>query len=85
MPHFDWTISLGSVIQALAMLVLALFAWKDMDWRVRNLENWRKEHMVDADARDALIKTMGRVLDHVRWQTNRMLGGKEEAPPRDIL
>ena len=80
MPHFDYTITLGSLIWSVSSLVLAAFAWRDLTWRIKNLETWRKEHMVDADARDNLIQKMDKVLDHVRWQTDHMLG-RRVAPP----
>lgn len=80
MPHFDWTISLGSILSMGAFLVMALFAWRDLTWRIQNLEVWRKEHQIDSDSRDDIIRKMDLVLDHVRWQTDHMLG-RREAPP----
>jgi hypothetical protein len=79
--RFDATINLGNILSATAFLVLALFAWRDVTWRIRNLELWRTEHMIDSDARDALIENMKEILNHVRWQTDRMLGHKSEPPP----
>ena len=79
--HFDSTVSLGNVISAAAFTILALFAWRDLTWRIRNLEDWRKTHMIDADARDALLAKMDRIIDHLRWQTEYMLGKRGESPP----
>jgi len=31
-----------------------VFAWRDMDWRVRNLETWRKEQIEGIKARVVL-------------------------------
>ena len=80
MPHFDLTVSLGNILSALAFGVMALFAWRDLTWRISNLEIWRKEHIRDADERDKLIAKMDRVLDHVRWQTEELLG-RRSLPP----
>jgi hypothetical protein len=97
MLHFDSTVSMGSILTLIGLIVAILSfrkaqkaateariaAERDMDWRVKNLETWRKEHMVDADARDALLRTMGRVLDHVQWQTAYMQGKRTDPPPMD--
>jgi hypothetical protein len=45
------------------------------------LETWKREHQVDADARDDLIKTMGDILKHVRWQTDFMWQGRKAGDP----
>ena len=70
--HFDWTVSLGSVVAALSFLGAAGAFWtaqiaakKDIEWRIANLEAWRKEHMVDADARDKLLTNIDKILFHV--------------------
>lgn len=81
--HFDTSISLGNLLSAIGFLTLALFAWRDMNWRVKNLEVWRKEHILDEEARDQLIKKMDRVLDHLRWQTEKMAGNKRLGSPPD--
>lgn len=78
--HFDSTISLGNVITGVLLIVTAILVWRDMDWRVKNLETWRVEHMVDSDARDELLKKMDRVLAHVRWQTEFMAGRRNKPP-----
>ena len=78
--RFDWTISLGQLITALTFLFLGAFAWKDLTWRVKNLEHWRAEHMIDSDSRGKLINEMKEILDHVRWQTSTMLGRKLRPP-----
>ena len=62
---FDWHISFGNILTAVSFLALAITAWRDMNWRVRNLEEWRKEHMVDADARDKLLINIDKILYHV--------------------
>lgn len=63
--HFDWTISLGNVVSAGTFVVLAVTAWRDLRWRVTNLEVWRKEHQIDSDSRDAIISRMDRILYYV--------------------
>ena len=70
---FDWTISLGNLLSAVTFLFLAILAWRDLTWRVRNLETWRKEHMVDADARDLLLRKLDKVCDHLDFLVKRVL------------
>jgi hypothetical protein len=82
--RFDTTISLGNLISAVSFLILAVFAWRDMSWRIKNLEVWRKEHMLDSDGRDKLLQKMNKVLDHVRWQTNLMRTGHTKPYPEDL-
>jgi hypothetical protein len=79
--HFDSTITLGNFL-TFVLLVIAIIKFynaqaqskraeieyrKDIEWRMANLETWRKEHMVDADARDALLKKLDKVCDHLEW------------------
>ena len=80
MMHFDTTISLGSVLQAATFLVMAVFAWRDLNWRVKNLETWQKEHMIAANARDLLISKLDKILDHLMWQTDYLMGRKTNPP-----
>lgn len=81
--HFDWTISFSNLLTTGSFLFLAVIAWRDMSWRIKNLEEWRKEHMVDADARDQLIRKMEKILDHVRWQSNKMGGSSVQIESED--
>ena len=43
--HFDPTISLGNILTAVAFLVGAAFAWRDHEWRIRNVETWKEAHL----------------------------------------
>jgi hypothetical protein len=52
--HFDPSINLGNLITIGAGLIAAVFAWRDMDWRVRNLETWRREQIEGLKARAVL-------------------------------
>lgn len=63
--HFDWTVSLGNLIAALTFTVLAGMAWNDLRWRIQNLEIWRKEHQIDSDGRDEIIRKMDKILYHL--------------------
>ena len=63
--HFDGTINLGNILTAVTFLFLAGLAWRDLRWRVANLETWRKEniemwkaHLQDARGRDAIINRL---------------------------
>lgn len=63
--HFDWTLSIGDIIKSTMLFVLAILAWNNLRWRVNNLEVWRKEHMVDADSRDAIIRSIGTLVQRI--------------------
>lgn len=63
--HFDWTISIGNLVTISLVTLAAIGAWKDLTWRISNLETWRKEHMLDACARDAIIEKLDKIID--RW------------------
>jgi hypothetical protein len=63
--HFDWTVSFGTILSTVSFLILAIIAWRDMNWRVGNLEQWRKEHMIDSDARDRLLTNIDKILYYV--------------------
>lgn len=77
--HFDTTISIGNIIMSGSFLIAAVLCWRDMDWRVKNLEIWRKEHMVDADSRDKIIEKLDRILDRIDWRLKlRLRDGEEE-------
>lgn len=62
MIHFEWSISLGSIISAVSFTSMAVIGWRDLSWRVKNLEIWRKEHQIDSDARDEIIIRMDKIL-----------------------
>jgi len=49
--HFDPTISIGNVITMTLAAAAIIFAWRDMDWRVKNLEIWRREQLEGIKAR----------------------------------
>ena len=42
--HFTGEITLGNVISTFGFLCAALYAWRDLSWRVLNLESWREGH-----------------------------------------
>lgn len=47
--RFDPTISLGNLIVGLSFLAAALLAWRDINWRVKNLEMWKEAHLHTAE------------------------------------
>ena len=78
--QFDWTISLGNVIAGLIFIMAALFAWRDLTWRVGNLELWRKEHQIDSDARDLLMQNSDKMLSQLKFlveDKQRWMRGEE--------
>lgn len=79
--HWDGTITLGNLLTVLALLWAVYKFWaaqlasrdaqsaakRDLEWRITNLETWRKEHMIDSDARDKLIGDMGTIVKQLEW------------------
>lgn len=63
--QFDWSISFGNVFAGLGFLTAAIFAWRDLTWRIKNLEQWRREHMIDADARDQIIQRLDKLMERI--------------------
>lgn len=63
--HFDWTVNIGNVFTLIGVAVLAIVAWKDLTWRLKNLEAWRLEHMIDACSRDDILKKLNEII--ARW------------------
>lgn len=72
--QIDWTISIGNLITTGSFIVLAIIAWRDLTWRIKNLETWRKEHLIDDAARDTLIHKLDRMYALLHWQTRKMGG-----------
>jgi hypothetical protein len=64
-PLFNWTISIGNLLTIGLASIAAVGAWKDLTWRIKRLEEWRVEHMIDACARDNIIAKLDRLLE--RW------------------
>jgi hypothetical protein len=60
--HFDTTINLGNLIVAGSFIFMAIIAWRDLTWRIKNLEVWRREHMIDSDARDQIISRLDKIV-----------------------
>jgi hypothetical protein len=40
---------------------------KDIEWRISNLETWRREHMIDSDARDILLQKLKSVSELLEY------------------
>jgi hypothetical protein len=85
--HFDETVTLGNVLAGVSFSVMALFAWRDLTWRIKNLELWRAEHMVDSDARDQLMHKLDSVIELLQFQISLLMGkggpGAPKAKPDD--
>lgn len=79
--HWDGTITLGNLLTFFMLSIAIIGFWsarikaveaeaaykKDIEWRIANLETWRREHMIDSDARDELLKTMGTIVQQLDW------------------
>lgn len=89
--HFDWTITLGNCLTMVFFAFATIKFWsaqvesrKDIEWRIANLEVWRREHMIDSDARDELLKKLDRVCDHLEWLVkDRERENRGKRHPRD--
>lgn len=44
MPHFDLTIDLGNILTILTFLIVAVLAWNNLSWRIKQIEDWRQTH-----------------------------------------
>lgn len=79
--HWDGTVTLGNLLTFVMLSIAIVGFWRarlkaaeaeaayrrDIEWRIKNLETWRREHMIDSDARDKLLKDMGTILSHLDW------------------
>jgi hypothetical protein len=96
--HWDGTVSLGSLLTLLLVGIAVAKLWssqnaakeaqaefkKDLQWRISNLEVWRKEHMIDSDARDVLLKkldSVSQLLDYLVKERRRDNEGRRS--PRE--
>lgn len=66
---FEPTISFGNVIWSLSCLVLAVAAWRDMNWRMKNMEKWQAITDEENKKRDAIITRLDKVLYHLSGGT----------------
>jgi hypothetical protein len=69
---FDPSVSFGTILQAGAYLFLGILVWRDLHWRTSNLETWRKEHMIDSDARDVLIRNSEAMLAQLKFLVEQL-------------
>jgi hypothetical protein len=60
--RFDTTINLGNILVAGSFILMAIIAWRDLTWRIKNLETWRREHMIDEEARDQIIARLDKIV-----------------------
>ncbi len=79
--HFDPTISLGSIFSIIGLIIAIFKFWtsqeaakkaqaaaqRDLEWRITNLETWRKEHTIDADSRQHLVMQLGTIVGRLEW------------------
>ena len=43
--HWSGEVTLGNLLSIATFGGLALLAWRDLDWRVRNVETWKEGHL----------------------------------------
>lgn len=63
--HFDGTINVADVITALLVAAAGIAAWRDLNWRMKNVETWKKSHELESRAS---IET----LDEMKNITSRL-------------
>lgn len=55
-PHISSDISLGNIIAAASFLVAAVVAWRDLNWRIKNIEVWIANHtQTSKQTQDSLV------------------------------
>lgn len=59
---FDATITLGQVIWGLTTFVLIISLWRDLHWRVKNVEEWQDVQDEKNGQRDEMISKLDRIL-----------------------
>ena len=85
--HFDATITLGNVLTALVLTVAIIKFWtaqvevkKDLEWRIANLETWRKENQIDGKAKEILFDKLTEIVSKLRW-VDEARQKQRSAPP----
>lgn len=69
--RFDATINLGNLLTLISFVLLSILAWRDLTWRIKNLEEWRREHMIDSDSRDQIIQRLDRIMTFIDVELRR--------------
>lgn len=86
-------ITIGNLLVVLSWLIAAAFFYRDLNWRVKNLETWRKEHGEIASQalhnmenigkavalQQQMAKTMDRRLQIIEDRENRYRRDRREA------
>jgi hypothetical protein len=42
--RFTWTIDLGNLLTLGGAILAMVWGWRDMMWRMKNIEEWRSDH-----------------------------------------
>lgn len=74
--HFDWTLSLGNVITAGAVVFAFVIAVVIDRERIRALHEWMRQHDIEAQARDDKIGKLALIAERLKTlseQTERRL------------
>lgn len=85
MPHFDPTVTLGNLITVASAIVLIIIGWRDLNWRVKNLEEWRSghEHMATVALENlSLLRSAVQEMRAIaQGQERRLVMLEERDPP----
>ena len=86
-PWFDPKVTLGNILVAasflfagLGQIAAALLAWRDINWRLKNVEEWQKDHEASCMKQDEILDEMRlavRELTTLSGQHERRLGNVE--------
>ena len=63
--RYDGTITLGNLISTFCFIIFAAMAWRDIGWKIKNLEEWRKIHQIEATKRDEILDRIEATLTKI--------------------
>lgn len=81
--HFNGDVSLGSILSVISFLVAAIVAWRDLNWRIKNLEEWKDIHyhsFAEVQANVALLREISSRLEQIAKGQERRLQMLEDRP-----
>jgi hypothetical protein len=59
---FQPVISLNGLLITAGTLISAVFAWRDLNWRQKNIENWRVDHMEYSRRQEQLLEEVRKLV-----------------------
>lgn len=86
MPHFDWTFTVTNVLAIGGLVLCAILAWRDHEWRMKNLESWKDAHehaTVKALENITYLREIASKMEAMIKGQNRRLEMLEDGQHRD--